>query len=81
MKVRLVISSFEVTDFDGNKCELHAKNVVIVCPAPHPEKEIEIEGKPEYQTKEGQPVLALGYDNFEIIEKDNSRTQVVKVNE
>jgi len=81
MKIKTLKMSFDAISIEDEKYKIHVKNVAIVYERPHPEKEIEIEGQPEFITDEGQPVRALGYDNYEIIEEDNSRIQVVKVND
>ena len=81
MRIKTLKMSFDAISFEDDKYKIHVKNIAIVCERPHPEKEIEIEGKPEFITEEGQPVRELGYDNYEIIEKDNSRIQVVKIND
>ena len=81
MRIKRIKISFQAVDIECNEYLLHAENVAIVCERPHPEKEVEIEGKPEFITDEGQAVRELGYDNFEIIEKDGSKIQVVKVND
>lgn len=81
MQVRTITVRFSAIDIGNREYKLRGTNIVIVVKRPHPEKEIEIEGVPEFETEDGQTVLALGHDNYEIIEKDNTRTQVVKIND
>lgn len=79
METKRLMTPFRAIDFAGIEYDLKSIENVIKYTTDLGEERY-IRGVIEYKTAEGEPVISLGHNNFEISGKNGARIQVIRMN-